>query len=102
MPEVNDQNVRGEILVPRGMARGHVVARSKDTKGNVMGRSHANSILDTRMYEVEFAGDEVTELTANIIAESMYAQCNSEGNEYLLLDVLVDYQKDNKAVFLSD
>ena len=51
------------------MARGHVVARSRDAKGNVMGRSHTNPILDTRMYQVEFAGGEVTELTANVIAE---------------------------------
>ena len=84
------------------MARGHVVARSRDANGNVMGRSHTIPILDTRMYQVEFAGGEVTELTANVIAESMYAQCDSEGNEYLLIDVLVDYQKNNKAISLSD
>ena len=52
-------------------------------------------------YQVEFAGGKVTELTTNVIAESMYAQYNSEGNEYLLVDVLVDYQKDNKATSLS-
>ena len=67
-----------------------------------MGRSHTNPILDTRMYQVEFAGGEVTELTANVIAESMNAQCNTEGNKYLLLDALVDYQKDSKAISLSD
>ena len=61
-----------------------------------------NLILDTRMYQVEFAGGEVTELTTNIIAESMYTQCDADGNECLLLDVLVDYCKDNKAVFLSE
>ena len=55
-----------------------------------MGRSHANPILVTRTYKVEFAVGEVTELTINIIAESIYAQCNSDGNEYLLLDALVD------------
>ena len=33
-----------------------------------MGRDHLNSILDSRMYQVEFAGSGVTELTANIIA----------------------------------
>ena len=32
----------------------------------------------------------------------MYAQCNENGNEYLLLDVLVDYGKDNKAISLSE
>ena len=70
-----------------------MVARSQDANGNVMGRSHTNSILDTRTYQVEFSGGKVTELTTIVIAESMYSQSNVEGNEYLLLDVLVDYQK---------
>ena len=104
MPEVGDLYIGAEILLSRGdqMARGHVVARSREAKGNVMGRSHTSPILDTRMYQVEFAGSEVTELTTNIIAESMYAQCDPEGNEYLLLDALVDYHRDNKAISLSD
>ena len=39
MPEVGDLYIGAEILLPRGdqMARGHVVARSRDTNGNVMG-----------------------------------------------------------------
>ena len=84
------------------MARGHVVARSRDSNGNVMERSHTNPILNTRIYQEEFAGGEVTKLTANVIAESMYAQCDLEGNEYLLLDALVDDYRDNKAISLLD
>ena len=58
--------------------------------------------LNTRMYQVQFAGGKVIELTANVIAESMYTQCVEDRNEYLLFDVLIDYHKDNKAIFLSD
>ena len=92
MPEVGDLYIGADILLPRGdqMARGHIVARSKDANRNVMGRSHTNSILVTRMYHVEFTGGRSYRINA---------QCNSEGNEYLLLDALVDYQKDNKAIF---
>ena len=63
MPEVVNHYIGAEILLPRGdqMARGHVVAQSCDTNGNVMCGAHANLNLDTRMYQVEFAGDEVTE-----------------------------------------
>ena len=78
------------------------MAGSQDANGNVMGRSHTNPILDTRTYQVEIAGGEVTELTTNMIAESMCSQCDSGGNKYLLLYVLVDYLKDNKAIFLSE
>ena len=84
------------------MARGHEVAQSHDVYGNIMGRAHTYPILDTRMYQVEFAGGEVTELTTNIIDESIYIQCDKDGNEYLLLDVLLDYHKDNKAIFLAE
>ena len=80
------------ILLPRGeqVARGHAVAQSHDTNGHVMGTAHENPILDNMIYQVEFAGCEVTELTANTIAKSMYTQCDADQNEYLLLDSLVD------------
>ena len=63
MPEVGDHYIGAEILLLRGdqMAKGHVLVRSIDAKGKVMGRSHTNPILDMRMYRIEFAGDKVTE-----------------------------------------
>ena len=67
-----------------------------------MGRAHTNPILDTRIYQFEFIGGKVTELTANVISESMYTQYDADGNEYLLLDALVDYLKDNKVIFLPE
>ena len=42
------------------------------------------------------------ELNTNVITESMYAWCDADGNEYLILDALVDYHKDNKVISLSD
>ena len=65
------------------MARGHVVAWSLDANGNVMGRAHTNLILDIRVYQIWFAGGEITEFTTNVIAESMYIQCDADGMEYL-------------------
>ena len=58
MPEIGDPYIRGEILPPRGnqMARDHVVARSQDASGNF----HKNPLLDTRTYQVEFAGGKLT------------------------------------------
>ena len=44
-----------------------------------MGKAHANPILDTRMYQVEFAGGEVTESITNVIAESRYPQYDADG-----------------------
>ena len=104
MPEVGDHYTWAEVFLPRGdqMARGHVVASDRDTKGKVMGRSNTNPIFDLRMFKIKFIWGKVIELTAKIIVESMYAQYNSEGNEYLLLEALINYQKDIKKIPLSD
>ena len=104
MPEVKDHYIGTEILLPRGddMTRGNVGAYSHDANGNVMGRAHTYPILDTRMYQVEFAGGNITELTTFFTAEWMYVQCDADRNEYLLLGVLVDFCKDNKAVSFKE
>ena len=88
-PEVGDHYIGAEILLGRGdkMARGHVVMQIHDANENLMGRADTNPILNT-----------MTELTTNIIAESIYTQCYVNGNEYLLLDALFAYCKDNNAI----
>ena len=54
-------------------ARGHVMAWSSDANGNVLGRAHANFILNSRLYQVEFIGGNVTESMTNVTTESMSA-----------------------------
>ena len=44
----------------------------------------------------------MTELTANEIAESMYAQCDPTGNQYVLLDNIIDFSKTNPAPSIKD
>ena len=72
MPEMSDHYLRAEILLYRGdeMTRGHIVAQCCDGNINVMGRAHIHPILDTRMYQVEFAGGKIIEFTTNVIAGS--------------------------------
>ena len=102
MPEVVDQYIGAVSLLPTGnqMARGHEVAHSCDANENVLSRADANSVLDFRLYQVEFIGSKVTELTTDVIAESMYAQCDAEGNEHLLLILPIDHKKEEKAISL--
>jgi hypothetical protein len=99
-PEVGDNYVSAQLAFPRGgeLANGRVVSQKRDSDGNPIGRAHNNPILDTRTYNVEFDNGDVTELTANVIAESMYSQCDIEGNQYLLLDIFVDFRKSDKAL----
>ena len=59
-------------------------------------------MLDTKSYIVEFGDNDQTDLTANLIAESMYAQCDPDGNQYLLLADIVDHRSMANAIKLAD
>jgi hypothetical protein len=54
--------------------------------------------MDLHVYCVEFDDGDVSELTANVIAELMYALCNDESNKYLRMDSFVNYRSNAKAV----
>ena len=99
-PEIGDNYLNMELMLPRGgtLARGRVKQLKGDHKANVIGRSNANPILDTREYEVKFEDGDVTELTANAIAESMYTMCDENGDHILLFDAIVDHKKNYKAM----
>jgi hypothetical protein len=93
-PEAHDNYVGVDLLFPKGgtMSRGCVTAQKRDADGNPKGRANDNPILDTCEYTVTFGDGDVTELTANLIAESMYTQCDPDGNQYVLLNSLIDHQ----------
>ena len=99
-PEYMDQYVGAEVTLPKGNSSvtGRVRGRKRDADGNLSGKANPNPILDTRTYEVEFPDGEVNEYSANVIAENMWSQCDAEGNQYLLLDAIVDFRKDDHAV----
>jgi hypothetical protein len=83
-------------------ATSDVISCKRNADGNTVGRAHDRPILDTRTYDVEFNNGTITELTANKIAECMYAQCDPEGNQYILLDCLVDFDKSLTTISLAD
>ena len=95
-----DTYIGAEVVLPKGndIVSGTVKSRVKDFEGQPIGKADKNPILDTRVYNVEFSDGENAELGANIIAECMYAQCDIEGNQYRLMDHIVDHRKDNKVV----
>jgi hypothetical protein len=51
---------------------------------------------------VEFPDGQVAEYSVNVIAENMYTQCDTEGNQYLLLDEIVDWQKDESTAIKEE
>ena len=97
--------VNSKVLLPVGdrheLAR--VLCRKHDSNGLPVGTAHKQPAMDTRVYEVRFPDGRTEELAANAITEALYAQCDPDGNEYVMLDAIVDFQKDpNVAISWSD
>jgi hypothetical protein len=103
-PELGDNYLHAEVLLPRGdtTQTGRVIGRKRDAFGNPVGIENPNPILDTRVYQVEFPDGDISEYSANVIAENMWSQCDLDGNQNLLLDCFVEYKKDGHAVEYAD
>ena len=54
--------------------------------------------MDTREYIVELPDGLESKYSANIIAENMWTQCDVKGNEYQLMESIIDDKMDGHAV----
>ena len=79
-----------------------ITKRLHDANGLPIGKASDNPILDTSMYEVEYADGEKSALSANLIGEKMFAQIYEEGNHHVLMDEINDYWFDEVAVRSQD
>jgi hypothetical protein len=102
--DTHDQYVGAHVEVPIGdeIRSGKVVRHKRELDGTVRGRANANSILDTRTYEIEFPDGRSDEYNANVIAENMYAQCDIEGRQYNLMEGNIDHRADGHSVAPAD
>jgi len=92
--EAYDRYITARVCVPKGgeMSYGTVKNRKRRLDGDLMGRSNANPILDTSIYEVEFDDGSTEAYTANIIAEHIYPQVDGEGYTQYMLNEIVDHK----------
>ena len=68
----------------------HWIATLRDPNGI----ASDNVILDTRMYEVEYADGYKTAMTANNISSNLFAQVDQDGKRFVLFDEILDHRKD--------
>lgn len=102
---MDEEYLRMELALPRdgdGPSLARVKKRLKDGDGNPIGVANNNPILDTRIFEVEFLDGHTVSMTANAIAENLFAQVDSEGRRLLLIDDIVDHRKSDEAVPSED
>jgi hypothetical protein len=102
-PKIGDNYLSAKLTLPKGglFGKGSMTACKRDQDCNPVGHANDNPILDTRPYIVDFDDGDQTELTANMIAESLYSQCDPNGNQYVLLEEIVDHQFLSTAITLS-
>jgi hypothetical protein len=93
-PEMGDNYLSAEISIPCGgtLVKGCVTSQKMGKDSNPIGLANANPILDTREYTFTFDDGDETVLNVNLIAEAMYAQCNPDENQYVLLDSIIDHR----------
>jgi hypothetical protein len=103
-PKIGDNILSAEPMLPKCgvIVKGRMTVRKRDWDDNSVGRANNNLILDNRSYIVNFDDGNQTELTASMIAESLYLQCDPNGNQYVLLGEIVDHGRLPAAVKLSD
>ena len=105
-PEVlEDTYVNMELALDRGgdapeFAR--VRKRLRDANGIPIGVANDNPLLDTRIYEVEYLDGYKASLSANEIAQNLFAQVDEEGNRYVLFDSIIDHRKTSEALNKED
>ena len=85
------------------MTMGKVARRSLDADGRMTGTYHDNPFLNTITYDIESPDGQVKEYGANIIAENMLTQVNSDGYSLSLMDSIIDHQRDlSQAIPMND
>ncbi len=100
-----DKLINAQVQLQQGddVTSGKVRARALDTEGSAIGTYDDNPMLNSMLYEVEFPDGQVKEYSANIIAENMLTQVDSDGFTMTLMDGVIDYRRDEStAVSRSD
>ena len=103
--EMFDKYIGAELIVGNGHGDGRfgrVTKRVKGLYGEALGRGHTNPLFDTRQYVVEFTDGTEENYFANVIAENMFSQIDSEGRQHQLLQEITDHRKDASAITADD
>ena len=80
------------------MVTGKVTQRTFEPDGQVTGTFENNPYLNSIIYDVEFPDGQVEEYAANITAENMLTQVDSDGMSTTLMEAIVDHQRDEAKV----
>lgn len=102
--ETIDHYLHSELVIDNGDGPrfGRVVERARHPDGKKIGNPHRNPMFDTREYIVEFPDQSRERYMANTIAENLYSQVDDEGNQFRLLEEIVDHRTTDEALAGED
>ena len=98
--ETEDTYIGAEVSLPHGDSQqtGKVICQARGQDGELTGATYNNPILDTCSYQVEFPDNQLGEYSANAIAQNMLSQCDPDGNQFLLMESIVDQKVPDEAL----
>ena len=98
--EISDEHIGMEVCLPhQGENRtGKVIRRKRNAAGELIGTSHDNPMLDTRVYQVDFGDGDYQDYSTNLLMENLYSQVDDYGNQFSILKGIVDAKSDDSAV----
>jgi len=94
-----------ELAFPRddeGPEFARVTKRLRDANGIPIGTADDNPLIDTRIYEVEYLDGHKASLSANSIAQNLFATIDEDGNRYVMLDSIIDSRTDGTEIIAAD
>jgi hypothetical protein len=97
-----DKLINAEVQLQLGddITNATVRKRSLGPDGTTVGTYDDNPMLNSIIYEVEFPDGQVKDYSANIIAENMLTQVDSDGFTLTMMEGIIDYRK-NEATAVS-
>jgi hypothetical protein len=92
-----DRLINSEVQLQLGeeLYTAKVIQRVIGPDGTTVGEYDDNSVMNSIVYEVDFPDSQVKEYSANVIAENMLTQVDSDGFSTSLMDAIVDYRRDD-------
>ena len=96
-----DRLIGAEVILPQDgttMQAGRVVGRVLDNSGKPVGAYNKDPLLDSRIYEVMFPDGNIEQYAANLIAESIYMDCDDEGRRSQMMDGIVEFHRSDDAL----
>jgi hypothetical protein len=100
-----DGYVNAELHLPQqdgSIQKGRVIKRVKGNDGKPLGTSHTNPLIDTSEYLIEMSDGSTDQYAANVIAENLFSQVDSEGRRFLVLSEITDHSADGRAIKQAD